>query len=193
MDPQDTPQTEPNVEPTTTAPPNEAEVDWKVEAEKWKTHARKHETNWKRATSELDEARKASLSDADKALVEAEERGRKAAQGSIATERAQLKLEAAAAKAGVDLSVVSDLLDVSKFLTNDEVNVDAIGDFVSQLSAQFTAPKGPRFPQGLGIGPQSSAGKPGQLTRADLSRMSAAEIAEADDKGLFDDLKNGLA
>ncbi|MER5643942.1 hypothetical protein [Streptosporangium sp. NPDC002524] len=186
--------TTPASTPTDTpAAPQTEEKDWKAEAEKWQHFSRLHEGNWKKVSAEADSLRKAQMTDSEKAIAEAEGRGRKAALESIATERAQLKLETAAAKAGVDITPVLEVLDVSKFINEGEVNNDAIGDFVTQFSAQFAKPKEPKFPQGLGIGPQSSQTKPGQLTRADLGRMSAAEIVEADAKGLFDDIKNGLA
>lgn len=189
--PEPTTSTESAVTETSVEQPS-APTDWQAEAEKWKTLSRKHEKNWQKLTGEVEDLRKAQMTDAEKAIAEAEGRGRQAALESIAAERAQLKLETAAAKAGVDIAPVLGVIDVSKFVTDGDVNADAIGDFVSQLSAQFAQPNEPKFPQGLGIGPQASQSKPGQLTRADMARMTPQEIAEADDKGLFDDLKAGL-
>lgn len=166
--------------------------DWKAEAEKWRSLSRKHEDKWKKLSAELEEIRKAQLSEHERALLEAEERGRRAALESIALERAQLKLEAAAAKAGVDLSPIAEMLDVSRFIEDGSVNEDRITGFVEQLASKFAQPKGPKYPQGLGIGPQSSSSKPPQLTRADLRRMTPQQIVEADEKGLLEDIKRGL-
>lgn len=173
-------------------PTSDMDRDWRAEAEKWKHFARQHEDKWKRLSAELEEVRKAQLSDHERAILEAEERGRKAALESIAHERAWLKLEAAAAKAGVDLSPLSDVLDVSKFIEDGSVSDDRINGFVEQFFAKFAQPRAPKFPQGLGIGPQSSTSKPPQLTRADLQRMTPQEIVEADEKGLLEDIKRGL-
>lgn len=167
--------------------------DWKAEAEKWRSLSRKHEDNWKKLSKEIEELRKAQMSEQERALLEAEERGRRAALESIAHERAQLKLEAAAAKAGVDLSPIAEMLNVSRFIEEDgSVSEDRITGFVEQLASKFAQPKGPKYPQGLGIGPQSSSSKPPQLTRADLRRMTPQQIVEADEKGLLEDIKRGL-
>jgi hypothetical protein len=165
------------------------EKDWKAEAEKWQALSKKHEGNWKSVSTERDRLAQAGMSDADKALAEAEDRGRKAALDSVASERAQLKLEAAAARAGVDLAPVLKHLDVKQFVTADGVDDTAIGEFVSGFS-QFAAPKGPKFAQGLGFGPQGS-GTAGQLTREQVRGMSPREVAAARKEGRLDALLRG--
>lgn len=163
--------------------------DWEAEATKWKHFARKHETAWEKATAELDALSRAGMTDAEKAIVEAESRGRMDALKSIVVERAQDKLEAAAAKAGVDLTPVLKHLDVNQFVADGDVNSKAIGDFVSEF-VQFAAPKEPKFAQGLGIGPQGS-GSSSQLTREQLSGMSPREISQARKNGHLDALMRG--
>ncbi|MER7208544.1 hypothetical protein ABT340_15845 [Streptosporangium sp. NPDC000239] len=169
---------------------NEGEKDWRVEAEKWMHFSRLHETNWKKASAELEKLNKANMTDAERSVAEAKELGRREALESIATQRAQDKLEAAAAKAGVDLTPVMGALDVSKFVADGDVNTQAIGDFVAQVASQFAPPKGPKFAQGLGIGPQGSSSA-GQLTRNDLRGMSPREIAQARKAGRLDALMRG--
>ncbi|GAA3537215.1 hypothetical protein GCM10022419_016330 [Nonomuraea rosea] len=171
---------------------NDGVKDWEAEAKKWQHFSKKHEANWKKASEELDRLNQANMTDAERAIADAKEQGRLEALASVTAERVQDKLEAAAAKAGVDLAPLLSHIDISKFAAEDGgVNQTAIGDFVTQLSAQFAGPKEPRFAQGLGIGPQSDQRAPGQLTRADLKRMSAREIAQAKKDGRLDALTRG--
>ncbi|MEU4726547.1 hypothetical protein AB0G06_43710 [Nonomuraea dietziae] len=163
--------------------------DWEAEAKKWQHFSKKHETNWKKASEELASLRQAGMTDAERAVAEAEERGRRAALESIATERAQLKLEAAAARAGVDITPLMPLLDTSKFLANGDVNDTAINEFLSGYAS--TVPKAPKFAQGLGIGPQSDSRTPGQLTREEYARMSPRDRVKAHKAGRADALLRG--
>lgn len=197
-DNQSVPQPEPAAQDVSDSQPspdagngNDGDVkDWKKEAEKWKFFAQKHEAAWKKASRELDELRKAQMSDAERAIAEAEERGRRAALESFARERAQLKLQATAGKAGVSLpGGLMEVLDVGRFISDGfEVDDSAIQEFVSQLS-QFKPQ--PKFSQQVGLGPQGSNGVPGQLTRADLRRMTPREIAQARKEGRLDALLRG--
>ncbi|MEU7830391.1 hypothetical protein [Nonomuraea sp. NPDC049129] len=169
---------------------NSGDLDyWKSEAEKWKGFSRKHESNWEKATRELDGLRKAGMTDAERAIEEAREQGRQEVRTSSVTERAQLKLEAAAARAGVDLTPVQALLDTSKFIANGDVNDAAINEFVTGYAGG--QPKAPKFAQGLGIGPQSDSRTPGQLTREEFARLSPRERVQARKDGRADALLRG--
>ncbi|MGN9782757.1 hypothetical protein ACTMTF_15095 [Nonomuraea sp. ZG12] len=163
--------------------------DWEAEAKKWQHFSKKHEANWQKATTELAALNQAGMTDAERAVAEAKEQGRKEALDSVITERAQLKLEAAAAKAGVDLTTLMPLLDTSKFLANGDVNDAAINEFVTGYAG--SAPKAPKFAQGLGIGPQSDSRAPGQLTREELARLSPRERVQARKDGRLDALLRG--
>jgi hypothetical protein len=163
--------------------------DWKAEAEKWKHWARTHEANWKKASEDLNTLNKANMTDAERALDEAREQGRQEVRTSNLTERAQLKLETAAARAGVDLTPVSALLDTSKFIANGDVNEAAINEFVTGYASG--QPKAPKFAQNLGIGPQSSSRSPGQLTRDEFARLSPRERVQARKDGRADALMRG--
>lgn len=165
---------------------------WKAEAEKWKSLSRKHETNWEKATKELRRYEQANMTDAERAIAEAREAARQEVLASVVPQRVQDKLEAAAAKAGVDLSPLLPRLDVGAFVENGDVNQAAIAEFINQVAEQFGGSrKEPRFAQNLGIGPQGNGSNPAQLTRADLSRMTPREIAQARKEGRLDALMRG--
>ncbi|SFI82017.1 hypothetical protein SAMN05216275_10580 [Streptosporangium canum] len=187
----------PSDQNTPPAPPSpnqgvgsDADTDWEAEAKKWKHFARTHEANWEKASKELEKLNEANMTDAERTVAEAKELGRREALESVAKQRAQDKLETAAAKAGVDLTPVLEALDVSKFVAEGDVNAQAINNFVAQVASQFAPPKGPKFAQGLGIGPQGSSAA-GQLTRADLPSMSPREIAQARKDGRLDAVLRG--
>jgi hypothetical protein len=125
------------------------------------------------------------MSEADKAVAEAEARGRQAALAEIEAERVQLKLAAAAAKAGVPDEVLA-IVDPHKLLTESgDINAEALAA-LAPPARKFT-----KSAAELGIGPQSSGGTAGQLTRADLKRMSPAQIQKARSEGKLDALMLG--
>ncbi|WP_431911735.1 hypothetical protein [Nonomuraea jabiensis] len=197
MDAPNTPANDQTTPPADANPPaqiqevgsSEDVKDWEAEAKKWQHFSKKHEANWQKVSKELADLQRAGMTDAERALEEAREQGRQEVRTSTVTERAQLKLEAAAAKAGVDLAPVSGLLDTSKFIANGDVNDAAINEFVAGFSG--AAPKAPKFAQGLGIGPQSDSRAPGQLTREQMNRLSPREIAQARKDGRLDALMRG--
>lgn len=168
---------------------SDAPKDWEAEAKKWQHFSKKHEANWQKASARVAELEKAGMTDAERAIEEAREQGRQEVRTSSVTERAQLKLEAAAARAGVDLTPVSALLDVSKFIANGDVNDAAINEFVTGYAGG--QPKAPKFAQGLGIGPQSDSRTPGQLTREEFARLSPRERVQARKDGRADALLRG--
>jgi hypothetical protein len=124
-------------EPTTDAPEQppadtapaapEPEVNWQAEADKWKALARKHEDRAKEngaAARELEKLRESSLSEAEKAVAEAEKRGRTAALTEVATRLAAAEIRAALTGVVADPAVVVDDLNLAKFVTADG-DVDA--------------------------------------------------------------------
>lgn len=157
---------------------------------KWKAMSRKNEDNWKSASAKVAEFEKSGMSDGEKALAEAKEEGRNAALRELLNERAMDKLEASAAKAGVDISDVIEDINVARFVEGGDINNEAISQFVDKFAAKFgqtQKPKG-RPASELGVGPNQGS-KPSQLTRADLAKLSPAEIAQADADGRLDRLK----
>jgi hypothetical protein len=148
-----------------------------AEVNKWKGLSRKHEKAAKGTTEPATEAPKAS-SDEVAAL-----------RAEMVLEKAQDKLDAAAAKAGVDVSEILEFVKIEKFIDDGRVDTDAISTFVTKFAAN--APKAPKFAQGIGVG-QQAGGAPGQLSKADLNTMTDDQITKAIDEGRFDRLLGKL-
>ncbi|MFF1450162.1 hypothetical protein ACFVYF_18785 [Streptomyces sp. NPDC058274] len=158
-----------------------------AEVDKWKALSRTNEQRWKDASSERDALKQAGMSDAEKAIEAAKAEARNAALSEVGTRLAEAELRALAASAGVDLPP-ADFLNMSRFVGNDgQVNADALSQFVSSLPKR-DAP--PAFRQDIGLGRQGSPGA-NQLTRADLSNMTPAEINKARQEGRLDALLRG--
>ncbi|WEB38756.1 hypothetical protein MOV08_05185 [Streptomyces yunnanensis] len=168
-------------------PEESTSPDWQAEAEKWKALARKNEARAKSNFEELEELRKAQMSDQEKALEAARQEGRNAAAGEFGTRLVGAELKAAASKAGTELPS-SDFLDLNKFLGEDgSPNSEAIDSFISSLPAK---PK--KTPPPLrDTGPRGGPTKVRQLTADDLKHMSPREINEARDAGKLDALMRG--
>jgi hypothetical protein len=105
-------------------------TDWKAKARQWESRAKENKT----AAEELAALRAAQMSDQEKAVQSATEQGRTAALAEAAPEIAQARLEAAAARKGVDLAPFADLLDISKFIADGKVDGDAITAAVDRLA-----------------------------------------------------------
>jgi hypothetical protein len=103
----------------------------------WKAEARKHERRAKQVAAELEELRKAQMSDGERAVAEAEERGRLSARTEVVRTAAVAELRASAAEAGVKLGALVDLIDVGRLVTDDgQVDSDAVAAVVKQLADQ---------------------------------------------------------
>jgi molecular chaperone GrpE (heat shock protein) len=173
----------PTAEPAT--PP--AETDWKAESRKWEQRAKANSDAAKRL-EEIEAAKRTTEERAQHAAAEAEKRAQ-AAYERVA--RAELK----AALTGVvsDPGAVVDDLNVSKFLNDaGDVDSEAVNAFKARYEGLF--PKASKAPapnpaQGSNGGNQPEAG---QLTHQDVKRMSPEQIADAQSKGLLDNLMLGL-
>jgi hypothetical protein len=149
------------------------ETDWQAEAEKWKTLARKNEERAKSnatAAKELEKVRTAAMTEQEKAVAEAEQRGRTAALADAESARVELRVWRTAAKLGAD---PERLLDSRRFA--DAVNDLPDEDFDNQLEAlikkwagDYPAPQ--RTPDFDG-GARTSASKPTNMN--DLIRRQA--------------------
>lgn len=112
-------------------------TDWKAEARKWETRAKEN----KGAVDELATLKASQMTEQEKAVAAAEKAGRTAAQAAAAPQIAQARLEAAAARAGVDLTPLAEYIDVGKFIDKDgAVDDAAIKKAVEKLGK--LAPKG---------------------------------------------------
>jgi hypothetical protein len=157
------------------------------ERDKWRAMSRKHEENWKTATQERDELRKAGLSEAERALADAVEKARSEAYSEVGSRLAAAELRAAAAAEGIEIpETVAQFLDVSRFIGPDgSPDTGAITSFIDSMK-----PQGPKFAQNVGVGPQGGSGV-SRLTREDLSRMSPQQINEARKEGRLNHLLLG--
>ncbi len=174
--PQPTDQTPaPVAEPTPPAqdqqtPPTKPETDWKAEARKWETRAKENTAAAKRL-AEIEEASK----------TESERQADRLAQ--LQAENARLQAEALRSQVAASKGVPADMLAGS---TEEELN--AAADRLLEFRGKPTPAPTPDF----GAGARGDApGKPKQLTRADMARMTTEQIVAADDAGQFDDLKAG--
>jgi|GEM_PF-1220294 len=127
-----------------------------------------------------------AAADVQRQITEAKRNAAKAATARI------LKAELKAAAAGklADPSDVA-LIDQSKFTVDDDGDVDpeeiaaAIDDLVKR-KPHLAAQRGPTF--GTADAGVRNGSKPGQLTEADLKRMTPEQIVAAHDKGQLVDL-----
>jgi hypothetical protein len=103
-------------------------TDWKAEARKWEGRAKANHT-------ELETLRAANMSDQEKAIAEAEKKGRTAAATEYGQKLAAAEFRAAVAAAGIDLGEAAEYIDVTRFVGDDgEVNVTAIKAAVTKFS-----------------------------------------------------------
>lgn len=122
--------------PAPTPPAGGAEPDWKAEARKWEKRAKDNNT-------ELEKLRTASMTEQEKAIAEAETKGRTAAASEYGQKLAAAEFRAAVAAAGIDLGEAAEYIDVTRFVGDDgEVNVAAIKSAVTKFSKLAPA-KGP--------------------------------------------------
>lgn len=164
----------------------EPERDWKAEADKWKEMSRKTENAAKQAMKELDQLRTAQMTDSEKAITEAEKRGREAMMRELGSQIAEAKMRAAAIGKVADVDALIELVDVAKFVTADGVDDSAIEATIERFAK--VAPPQPAPPKfgSVELGPQG--GRPRQVGEAELSRMTPEQIVQARQSGQLDDL-----
>jgi len=163
------------------------------DAAKWKKLSRQNEQAAKKLRRELDELRKKSMTDDDRALEDAKAAARAEVLAEVGAERVAAAFERALAGTDVDVDELVDGLNVAKFIDDDgHVDRDAVSAFVKRLgvtSSSSSSTKRP--PVDMGQGARKPPATKGQLTRADMARMTPEQIVEADNAGRFDDLKAG--
>ncbi|MFD8471891.1 hypothetical protein ACFV2E_07505 [Streptomyces globisporus] len=145
----------------------------------------------RRRTLEQQLAEKDGTDQAEKTRREAETAALSKANARIL--RAEVK--AAAAGKLADPADAYKFLDLDQFEVDDDGNVDsdevaeAIDDLIKS-KPYLAAATGRRF-QGTGDGGAArKAGRPKQLTRADLKSMTPAQIVKAKEDGQLDDMLN---
>lgn len=128
--------------PETAAQPNEGvaeqpdasqdTTDWKAEARKWEQRAK--ENNAK--ASEFEKARKAAMTEAERAVAEAEERGRTTATATFGQRlvKSDFIAEAARRNPGFDATSILDDLNLAKYIGEDgEPDTKEIAKAVARL------------------------------------------------------------
>jgi hypothetical protein len=167
----------------TPAPDTGGEKNWQSEAEKWKAFARKHEDAAKANADKakrFDEFEESQKTETQKAVDDAVKAKREAAE--TAAELARVK---AAVKHGL---TEEDLELLGTHGTPEEIDARA-----ERLSARIktAAANKPKPDFGGGDRGEDVGAKAGQLTEADMKRMTPEEIVAAHDRGQFNDLVSG--
>ena len=143
-------------------------TDWKAEARKWEQRAKDN----KAAAAELEKARKASMTETERAVAEAEERGRLSAVTAYGERLARTEWAAEAAKRNPGFNAADALedLNVHKFLGEDgEPDLKAIAASVARLVPE--ASTGPALPPSFDGGTRQAA--PAGASMSDLIRAAA--------------------
>lgn len=150
-----------------TPPANEAkseDIDWKAEARKWEQRAKENG----KAKSELEQQRQASMTEAEKAVAEAEKRGRTAAATEFGKELAQTQFDALAGRRNpaFDTAQALEYVDLAKFLGEDgRPDLKAITAAVERLvPAPQEGP--PSFDGGTRTPPPAQQGMTGLIRKA---------------------------
>ncbi len=154
-------------EQQSTAPDMGAEPDWKVEAEKWKAVARKHEDSATKAmdrakanhlaAKELETLRQQSMTETERAVAAARTEAEKTTALRYGGRLVDAEVRAAAAGRTIDVPTLLEGLDRSRFLNEDgEPDVKAISAWVDKLSPKPTEPARSGFPD-VGQGARGTA------------------------------------
>lgn len=199
------PETPPPAEETPPAaevPPVEEPSDWQAKFEAQQKVARDLERKLKSSDDN-----RAKVAEMEKALAAAQgkEQEFEALQSKRATEQAALakanerilrsEIKAAAAGRLADPADALKLLDLSGFEVDDDGNVDedAIAAAVAELvkNKPYLAAQGGKRFEGAADGGARKEGRPAQLSRDDLKRMSPEDIEKARQDGRLESLLTG--
>jgi membrane protein involved in colicin uptake len=160
----------PDGEATTGTPPAETGSgddleQVKADAERWKALARKHEDRAKAnasAAKELEELRKQSMSETERAVAEARAEARRDAMRELGSRVVDAEVRAAAKGRVADVDALLEGLDRSKFLNDDgDADAAAISKWIDRIApaAGDTDDQGDPFPDiGQGARGGDSAG-----------------------------------
>lgn len=150
--------TDATTEPAEPAAPTAPDTgsDLEAEVEKWKSQARKHEDRAKAnaaAAKELEQFRKASMTEQERAVAEAKVVGRQEALVEVGGRLAAAEVRVAAAGRldSDQLATLLDGIDLARFLTDDgEVDTAKVATFVDGIAPKPT--DGTGIPLDLGQG-----------------------------------------
>lgn len=185
QEPEGTPEAQPSPEASDSDQGGKADpadrTGW--DESRWKVHARKHESENERLKKELATMKAAQMTESEKAIADAEERGRQAALTGVRTELAEARLRVAAAGKVSDVDALVELVDVNRFITDEGIDSSAIEAAVDRFVKALPAPTPPKYGS-VELGPQGD--RPRQLTQDDLKSMSPEQINQARRKGQLD-------
>lgn len=159
--------------PTETSTPDTGE-DPAKEIAKWRDLARKHEERAKsnaQAVKELEELRKTTMTDQEKAAAQARLEGRTEALREIGTKLVDAEVRAAAAGRNVDVDALLEGLDRSRFIDeNGDADQKSIGSWVDRIAPppDESAGQPPAFDLGQGHRPDPSTALNGDPLLRDL-------------------------
>jgi hypothetical protein len=162
-------------------------TDLNAEVEKWKSLSRKNEAQAKanaQAAKELEELKKASLSDQERLIASTREETALTIRREFAGKFVEAELKSAIVGKTIEATALLSF-DRNAFIDDSgEVDSNAIAAWVE---AHTKTPEIPAPDLGQGIRGKNPSGK-AQLTRADLASMSSQQILEARLDGRLDSL-----
>lgn len=175
--PDPTPQPVPDKEPA-----GDDTAKLKMELEKWRAMARQHESENKKAGKELEELRRKSMSEQEKAVLDAKASGRSEVLVEMGAKLVDAEIRAVAA-GRLDpgqLAVLFQGLNRSVFLLEDgsvdEKSVHAFIDGLAPKPQEPEPPKSPQFPDlGQGVRGASPVALNGDPLLAALKRAVGAQ------------------
>ena len=153
----------------------------RAEAARYRTEAKSNAA----AAKELEALRQQQMTEVERAVADAERKGRDTARAEYARDLAEARFRTAAAARGVPVDAIADLVDVGRFVADGAMDDDAIAASIERL-AKAIPPQKAQYPEVV-LGP-SKQDKPGQLSRDDLARMTPDQIVQAKAEGRLDTL-----
>ncbi len=128
-----------------------------AEIERWKAHSRENERKFKAAMKDLDELKRSSMSDTERAVAEAREAGRAEALATIAGKlvAAEIRAQAAGRLTDAQLGVLLDDLKLDVYVDESgDVDTKRIAKLVDAVAppAAPTNPSTPAAPVQLDLG-----------------------------------------
>lgn len=171
------------------------------ERDSWKGHARTWETRAEASAREAREAKQAAMPDEEKAREKIREETRREVLGTVGVQLAEAAFTRAATGKVASVEDALDLLapaekdgtrpDLKRYVRDDgTVDATAIEAAVERLAKLAPPAPGKTPAPSVDRGPRTG-GRPTQLTRADLQKMSPEKIMEAQRAGQLDDLLSG--
>lgn len=172
-----------------------------AERDRWKGHARTWETRAETSAREAREAKKAGLPDEEKAKEDIRDEVRAEIMGTLGVQLAEAAFTKAATGKVASVDDALDLLapaekdgtrpEMKRYLRTDgTVDSAAIEGAVERLAKLAPAGTG-KTPVPKVDRNGRTGGRPTQLTRSDLQKMSPEKIMEAQKAGQLDDLLSG--